>query len=49
LLFLKYCPDEIIKCYHPMSRDKSASPHELLKLKYVYRPINLNGYAPYGL
>jgi hypothetical protein len=33
LLFLKYCPDKRIKCYHTMSRDLSCRPHELLKLK----------------
>jgi hypothetical protein len=33
LLFLKYCPSKRIKCYHVISRDSSARPHELLKLK----------------
>jgi len=33
LLFLKYCPDKRIKCYHTMSRDLSCRPHEILKLK----------------
>lgn len=32
-LFLKYCPSSRIKCYHSMSRDTSARPAELLKLK----------------
>jgi integrase len=32
-LFLKYCPSKRIKCYHAASRDSSARPHELLKLK----------------
>lgn len=32
-LFLKYCPDKRIRCYHAMSRDPSARPHELLKLR----------------
>jgi integrase len=32
-LFLKYCPDKRIRCYHAMSRDTSARPHELLKLR----------------
>jgi hypothetical protein len=32
-LFLKYCPSKRIKCYHVVSRDASARPHEILKLK----------------
>jgi integrase len=32
-LFLKYCPSKRIKCYHTVSRDASARPHEILKLK----------------
>jgi integrase len=32
-LFLKYCPSKRIRCYHAMSRDTSARPHELLKLR----------------
>ena len=32
-LFLKYCPSKRIKCYHAVSRDASARPHEILKLK----------------
>jgi integrase len=32
-LFLKYCPSKRIKCYHAVSRDSSARPHEILKLK----------------
>jgi hypothetical protein len=33
LLFLKYCPSKRDKCYHAISRDLSARPHEILKLK----------------
>lgn len=33
LLFLKYCPSKREKCYHAVSRDLSARPHEILKLK----------------
>jgi hypothetical protein len=33
LLFLKYCPNERDRCYHAISRDLSARPHEILKLK----------------
>jgi integrase/recombinase XerD len=32
-LFLKYCPNTRDKCYHAMSRDSAARPHELLKLR----------------
>ena len=32
-LFLKYCPSKRDKCYHAISRDLSARPHEILKLK----------------
>ncbi|MGB7954368.1 MAG: hypothetical protein WCF23_10325 [Candidatus Nitrosopolaris sp.] len=32
-LFLKYCSSKRIKCYHAVSRDASARPHEILKLK----------------
>ena len=33
LVFLKYCPSERDRCYHAISRDSSARPHELLKLR----------------
>jgi integrase len=33
LLFLKYCPNERDRCYHAISRDLSARPHEIVKLK----------------
>jgi integrase/recombinase XerD len=33
LLFLKYCPSPRDRCYHAVSRDLSARPHEILKLK----------------
>jgi hypothetical protein len=33
LLFLKYCPSSRDRCYHAISRDLSARPHEILKLK----------------
>jgi integrase len=54
-LFLKYCPNARDKCYHTMSRDSAARPHELLKLKIKdvvfkltpdkkqYAEIQLNG------
>src|SRR6266487_3870452 len=33
LLFLRYCPSKRDRCYHAISRDASARPHEILKLK----------------
>jgi integrase len=33
LLFLKYCYSKRDRCYHVISRDLSARPHEILKLK----------------
>jgi integrase len=32
-IFLKYCPNPRDRCYHAMSRDSAARPHELLKLR----------------
>jgi hypothetical protein len=32
-LFLKYCPNPRDRCYHAMSRDSAARPHELLRLR----------------
>src|SRR6266581_6628676 len=32
-LILKYCPNPRDRCYHAMSRDSAARPHELLKLR----------------
>ena len=32
-LFLRYCPNTRDKCYHAISRDSAARPHELLKLR----------------
>lgn len=54
LLFLKYCPSKRDKCYHAISRDLSARPHEMLKLKikdiafktigtYQYVDVVVNG------
>ena len=31
-IFLKYCEDFRLKCFHTMARDTSGRPHELLKL-----------------
>lgn len=32
-LFLKDCPSARDRCYHAMSRDSAARPHELLRLR----------------
>lgn len=36
LLFLKWCPSKRDRCYHAISRDLSARPHEILGLKIKY-------------
>jgi integrase len=33
VIFLKYCEDFRLKCFHTMARDTSGRPHELLKLR----------------
>jgi integrase len=33
ILFLKYCPSMWDRCYHAISRDLAARPHEILNLK----------------
>jgi len=54
LLFLRYCLEKRDICYHTISRDSSARPHELLKLRikdvvfktsgdYQYAEITVNG------
>jgi integrase/recombinase XerD len=50
LLFLKYCPNPRDRCYHAMSRDSAARPHELLKLRikdvvFKLTPDNKKQYA----
>jgi hypothetical protein len=50
--YLKYCPTKREKCYHAISRDLSARPHEILKIKdiafktigtYQYVDVVVNG------
>jgi integrase/recombinase XerD len=54
LLFVRYVPTKRMKCYHVISRDLSARPHEILKLKirdavfklegnYQYAEVTVNG------
>ncbi len=53
-IFLKYCPDKRIQCYHTISRDTSARPSEILRLRVkeinfktavgkIYAVISVNG------
>jgi integrase len=53
-IFLKYCPDKRIQCYHTVARDTSARPSEILKLRVreinfkragdkTYAEISVNG------
>jgi integrase len=48
LLFLKYCPSIRDRCYHTISRDLSARPHEILGLKIkdiVFKKVGGRQYA----
>jgi integrase/recombinase XerD len=48
ILFLKYCPSKRDKCYHAISKDSSARPHEILKLKIrdiVFKTTGTSQYA----
>ena len=47
LLFLKYCPSKREKCYHAISRDSSARPHEILKLKIRDLSFKMVGSSQY--
>ena len=53
-MFLQYCPDKRIQCYHAISRDTSARPCEILRLRVkeinfkiagdkTYAEISVNG------
>jgi hypothetical protein len=48
LLFLKYCPSKRDKCYHAVSRDSSARPHEILKLKILDISFKTVGNSQYA-
>jgi integrase/recombinase XerD len=48
LLFLKWCPNRRDRCYHAISRDLSARPHEILGLKLkdiVFKRVGSKQYA----
>ena len=47
LLFLKYCPSKRERCYHTISRDLSARPHEILKLKVRDLSFKMTGTSQY--
>lgn len=47
-LFLKYCPSKRDRCYHTMSRDLSARPHEILSLKIKDVVFKTNGTQQYA-
>jgi integrase/recombinase XerD len=47
LLFLKYCPSKRERCYHAISRDLSARPHEILKLKIRDLSFKMVGTSQY--
>jgi hypothetical protein len=36
LVFLQCCPSKHDRCYHAISRDLSARPHEILNLRTLY-------------
>ncbi len=43
VLFLRYCPSKRDKCYHAISRDSSARPHEILGIKIREIHFKLTG------
>jgi integrase/recombinase XerD len=48
LVFLKWCSNKRDRCYHAISRDLSARPHEMLGLKIkdiVFKHVNNKQYA----
>jgi integrase/recombinase XerD len=47
-IFLKYCPDKRIQCYHAISRDTSARPSELLRLRVKEINFKLAGDKTYA-
>jgi integrase len=48
IVFLRYCPNKRMKCYHTVSRDTSCRPHEILGLKIkdvVFKTAGNHQYA----
>ncbi|MGE5660658.1 MAG: tyrosine-type recombinase/integrase [Ignavibacteriales bacterium] len=48
VIFLKYCEDSRLKCYHTMARDTSGRPHEILKIRVGDIMWQMNGTAQYA-
>jgi integrase len=47
-IFLKWCPNKRDRCYHAISRDSSARPHEILNLRIrdiVFKQVGTKQYA----
>ena len=47
-MFLQYCPDKRIQCYHAISRDTSARPSEILRLRVKEVNFKLAGDKTYA-
>ncbi len=47
-IFLQYCPDKRIQCYHAISRDTSARPSEILRLRVKEIKFKLAGDKTYA-
>jgi integrase len=47
-IFLKYCSDKRIQCYHTIARDTSARPSEILKLRVKEINFKLAGDKTYA-
>jgi integrase/recombinase XerD len=47
-IFLKYCPDKRIQCYHTISRDASTRPDEILRLRVKEINFKLAGDKTYA-
>lgn len=48
LVFLKWCPSKRDRCYHSISRDLSARPHEILDLRIkdiIFKQVGNRQYA----
>jgi hypothetical protein len=47
-IFLKYCEDSRLKCYHAIARDTSGRPHEIIKIRLRDIMWKMNGTAQYA-
>ena len=48
-IFLKYCADKRIQCYHAIARDTSARPSEILNFRVNEITFKLAGDKPYAV